>query len=160
VLNAQANVPLVCHSSTPCGPVRAIQVRVHRPTAARLDLIYGVQGDIARLLVPPTSEPRRTDGLWQHTCFEVFLATGEGPAYYEFNFSPSTQWAAYRFDSYRKGMNPVVSLSWPRVYVDRDADRFTLSAALDLESLPDLTGTSLARLALTAVIEDTDHHIS
>lgn len=46
---------------------------------------------------PCTTTVRFTDGLWQHTCFEAFVAVKGETAYREFNFSPSSQWAAYAF---------------------------------------------------------------
>jgi hypothetical protein len=35
--------------------------------------------------------------------------------YYELNFAPSTQWAAYRFDGYRSGMAAAELLAAPRI---------------------------------------------
>lgn len=46
----------------------------------------------------------RLDDLWQGTCFELFVPGRQEPLYSEFNFSPSTAWAAYDFSSYRTGM--------------------------------------------------------
>src|SRR3979490_1310679 len=46
-------------------------------------------------------------GLWQHTCFEAFLAAPGVAGYYEFNFTPTLDWAAYQFTDYRDGMTPA-----------------------------------------------------
>ncbi|MDR1276519.1 MAG: DOMON-like domain-containing protein [Candidatus Accumulibacter sp.] len=46
---------------------------------------------------------RRADRLWEHTCFEAFLASANRSDYREFNFSPSGDWAAYDFSDYRQG---------------------------------------------------------
>jgi hypothetical protein len=46
--------------------------------------------------------PVRADRLWEHTCFEAFIASGKRSAYREFNFSPSGDWAAYDFSDYRQ----------------------------------------------------------
>lgn len=48
---------------------------------------------------------QRRDGLWRHTCCELFArdARVAGP-YLEFNFSASGDWAAYAFDAPRQGM--------------------------------------------------------
>lgn len=57
---------------------------------------------------PTTSEsPRFQDELWKHTCFEIFLKDWKGDGYTEFNFSPSRDWAAYHFSSYRNGRTNV-----------------------------------------------------
>ena len=41
---------------------------------AMLELHYSVEGDIGRLIVPTQAASRRGDKLWQHTCFEAFIA--------------------------------------------------------------------------------------
>ncbi|WP_133243858.1 DOMON-like domain-containing protein [Sphingomonas pokkalii] len=71
-----------------------------------LDIRYRVEASPGALLLPPPAEPRRTDGLWRSTCFELF-AKGGGQGYSEFNFAPSSQWAAYRFTGRREGMAPL-----------------------------------------------------
>jgi len=65
---------------------------------------YALRGDMARLRLPRAGGGRRADGLWRHTCFEAFVAVAESTNYYEFNFSPALDWAAYRFEDYRTGM--------------------------------------------------------
>jgi hypothetical protein len=58
--------------------------------------------------VPAAVAAARTDELWRHTCFEAFVRTSPAPAYYEFNFAPSTQWAAYRFDIRCNALNDLL----------------------------------------------------
>lgn len=61
----------------------------------------------AELVCPPRSiAPERRDGLWRHTCAELFVRDPEGLGYLEFNFSPSGDWAAYAFDAPRQGQRP------------------------------------------------------
>lgn len=62
---------------------------------------FKLDADLDRLRIPSRRRPRFADGLWRHTCFEVFIAT-RSRAYREYNFSPSGEWAAYAFSSYRK----------------------------------------------------------
>ena len=76
-------------------------------------------------------------------------------AYYEFNFAPSTQWAAYRFSSYRSGMRVAAEISAPLIEVQSSPDCYTLQASLELDRLSGLPGDALWRLGLSAVIEDT-----
>jgi hypothetical protein len=92
------------HPESLCVAATRIEVDVAWPSAGGVVLSYVVHGDIAALRLPPIAAPARGDDLWQHTCFEAFIGTAAGAAYYELNFSPSTQWAAYRFDSHRNGM--------------------------------------------------------
>lgn len=55
-------------------------------------------------LQPPAAVPRRLHDLWEHTCFEFFLASPDRPGYWEFNLAPAGHWNVYRFDGYRSGM--------------------------------------------------------
>ena len=44
----------------------------------------------------------RKQGLWQDTCFEIFIKNKMGDDYYEINFSPENiLWNAYYFKTYR-----------------------------------------------------------
>src|SRR5262245_28817581 len=82
-----------------------IEVEIERRRAGHLALHYWVTGRIGDLSLPPTAAPVRASELWQHTCFEAFLRAPPSTAYYEFNFAPSMQWAAYRFSDYRAEMS-------------------------------------------------------
>lgn len=82
--------------------VRTIQVEVRREQAV-MRVLYRVAGRLERLQVPQPCPPRFADGLWRHTCCEIFVARDGSPAYHELNFSPSGEWAAYAFSRYREG---------------------------------------------------------
>jgi hypothetical protein len=69
------------------------------------------------------------------------------------------EWAIYRFSAYREGMTAAEGAP-PRIAVRRDATGLTTEAAVDLDSWPVLRDASKLRLALSAVIEDTQHCIS
>jgi hypothetical protein len=73
---------------------------------SRLELQYVISGDALKNIIWPQhkSPSQPCDNLWQHTCFECFLANAAATGYFEFNFSPSGDWAAYRFDKYRSAM--------------------------------------------------------
>ena len=123
--------------------VTAVEVEVSGDHQALL-LSYRVRGH-ERMVVPDRAAPARTDGLWQSTCFELFLLIGDG-RYAEFNFSPSTQWAAYAFDGCRQGMTPLPRGAEP--LVERLNDGVVVRC--DLGGLPD--GQLL--IGLSAVIEE------
>jgi hypothetical protein len=97
----------------------------------------------------------RADELWRHTCFEAFVGTSSGATYYEFNFAPSTQWAAYRFSSYRSGICVATEINSPRIEVQSVPERYTLKASLDLDRLSSLPRDAMWRLGLSALIEET-----
>ena len=66
-------------------------------------VFYRVSGDWQALdLAPAQSRPGFVDMLWQHTCFEFFLAVEGRRRYLEFNFSPGGDYAHYLFDDYRR----------------------------------------------------------
>ena len=99
------------------------------------------------MALPQAHSPERADQLWRHTCFEAFAQREAG--YREFNFSPSTQWAAYDFDDYRQGMR-IADVLAPRIEAAREGAHYALQAAFDLP------GEGRCRVALTAVLEETD----
>jgi hypothetical protein len=150
---------LKVHPDLSRGPVTRIEVGIERPEPGILAIAYELTGHLDALRVPEPVRPQRTDGLWRSTCFEAFLAPGEGPAYLEFNLSPSGRWAAYQFGGYRSGMAPLEAPP-PRIELESDADRLALKALLDLRDLPGMTGPGAWRLGLSAVIQDTDGHIA
>lgn len=55
------------------------------------------------------SQIPREDGLWNDTCFEMFLKPIGGKTYYEFNFSLKPAWNQYVFQDYRKPQPPIPS---------------------------------------------------
>jgi hypothetical protein len=132
-----------------------IEVEVARPRADRLVLSYVVTGKISDVRMPPVIATGRSDELWRRTCFEAFVRASPGSAYYEFNFAPSTQWAAYRFESYRSGMHVAAEISAPAIEVQSSPDCYTLQASLDLDCLSGLPPNALWHLGLSALIEDT-----
>src|SRR5581483_4355265 len=95
-----------------------------------------------------------------HTCFEAFIAAPGIPGYYELNFSPSGQWALYRFDSYRKGMSAAGVTASPELVIRRGDDRLELDATMSLRDLSALRDARALKLALTAVIEDDGGNLS
>jgi hypothetical protein len=103
------------------------------------------------LRLPPVVAAARADELWRHTCFEAFVRTSADPGYYEFNFSPSTQWAAYQFSGYRSGMRVATEIAAPRIEARSSAATYTLQVALEFDEL-----SSPLLLGLSAVLEETN----
>jgi hypothetical protein len=149
--------PLKLHPQSACAAVAGIEVEITRPASGSLLLSYAVTGAIADLSLPPIAGPSRTDELWRHSCFEAFVKEAAGEPYFEFNFAPSTQWAAYRFDRYRTGMRPAAEIEPPQIVVQSVPDRYTLRVTL---SLPDGHSVRSLRLGLAAVIEETNGNLS
>ena len=139
------------HPDSLCAAVTHIEVDVARPRAGSLLLSYVVTGKIGDLLLPAVTAPAQADELWRHTCFEAFVRAVPDGSYYEFNFAPSTQWAAYRFDGYRSGMRVAAEIGAPKIEVGSTPERYTLRASLDLGGSSSASGW---RLGLSAVIEE------
>src|SRR5580704_16705499 len=139
------------HPDSHCAAATRIEADVARPRPGNLILSYVVSGEIGDLRWPPVMAPARADELWRHTCFEAFIRASTGPAYFEFNFSPSTQWAAYQFSGYRSAMRIATEIAAPRIEVRSDGVTFTLQAALELDGL-----SSPLHLGLSAVLEETN----
>jgi hypothetical protein len=146
-------LPLRRHPDSPCLGPEHIEVEL----AARGDglaLSYVVTGKISDLSIPPVTTAVRSDELWRHTCFEAFACAPPDTRYYEFNFSPSTQWAAYSFGSYRTGMCVATEVGPPAITMRSSPDSFTLRATLDLEHLSGLPRQSIWHLGLSAIVEN------
>jgi hypothetical protein len=161
VASAPQRARLLAHPDTPGERVWSISAEVQLDSPATLVCRYQLLGEVNRLRVPAVRTGRRADGLWQHTCFEVFAAVAPaGQGYYEFNFSPSLEWAAYRFSEYREGMTPASLMRAPGLSARRTADTLELTAHLCLEGLAELARGPLLYLGLTAVVEDDSGSLS
>jgi len=139
-------VALVPHPATPCAAVQSLRVHVQREPQA-LFLRYVLAGDLGRLRIPAPRPPARADGLWRHTCFEVFVASHGVSAYREFNFSPTGEWAAYAFARYRDGAT-TPDCPPPVIACRRSDDGLELHA--DAACAPE----GRLRVGLSAVVED------
>ena len=154
---AVATHRLLVHPATPGTAVRCLQVRVDASGPHAWRLHYELQGDLAALrLPPPAAMPAATDDLWRHTCFEAFVGAEGSPAYHEFNFSPSGDWAAYAFSAERIRDAQVPALPAPRIRRAQDGAMLQLQVDLPCSALPPGAGL----LGLSAVIEAIDGQLS
>ena len=143
------------HPVSPPESVDRIRVDCATPTRSELRLTYILDGDTGNIVIPEARPvPRRRDGLWQSTCFEVFLRVGESPGYWEFNFSPSGDWAVYRFTDYRDGMTSPTLPRPPRIAFERSARQLVLRAEIDLATLaPELHAARELHETISAIVE-------
>ncbi len=121
--------------------------------AERLLVRFRLTGLFDRLVIPAPSSPapaspRRRDELWRHTCFEIFVKLDEEPGYVEYNFSPSGDWAAYRFADYRSEMTSF-DADAPRTRCKRMRYALELTAAVQMPR-----SFKPTRLGISAVIEE------
>ncbi|MGH8741152.1 MAG: DOMON-like domain-containing protein [Burkholderiales bacterium] len=139
-------IALACHPGSRSRAVGRVGVQVQRSGGA-LCLAYVIEGSIEALRVPPPG----LQPIWQHTCCEAFVARPGSPAYHEFNFSPSGDWAAYAFTDYRQGA--PLAVPDPRIVVRLSQDKLELAASVDIPM-------KNLMLGLSAVIEERDGTLS
>ena len=151
---------LKIHPNSRCTAATHIEVDVARPHPSHLALHYFVTGKSSDLRMSPVTTPTRADGLWRHTCFEAFVRASPSAAYYEFNFAPSMQWAAYRFRGYRSGMSVAGGVCAPHFSAQSDGKCCELQVSLELDGFPDLPDDAPWYLSLSAVIEETSGRMS
>ncbi len=144
---------LIHHPDTDDDGIKAfyIGVKAHYQNGD-LTLRYEVQGAIDLLAIPTSKVPIETDYLWQHTCFEAFIAVEEDEAYHEYNFSPSGDWAAYAFNDYRK------QKSWraqdaSAIHCAISEDQLVLTAVIAHRNLPENPLNKSYRLGLSTVLK-------
>src|ERR1700736_4030385 len=151
---------LLAHPSPPNNAVRSLGVHLRAEEPGVLVFQYSLDADMSRVRVPLSGAGARADALWKHTCFEAFVAPADAPGYHEFNFSPSLDWAIYRFSAYREGMSPAELGRAPAISVWRRGDGLELQATVRLDHLDASSDARYLRIALAAVIEDQNGRLS
>ena len=155
---------LHCYPGTSNPAIHALFASAERSSDGTLRFSFDLTGHMADILIPvtpvttPSITPERADGLWRHTCFEAFISAYGDDAYYEFNFSPGQQWAAYAFSAYRQAESPTMQLTPPEMRVRISADRLQLAATLMPDTLPKAIHAAVLDIGLSAVIETTGNH--
>ncbi len=130
--NSMTEVHLRRHPARLSASVSAVDVRLAVTDEGILNAVYTLSGSLEGLRLPAPAAPARRDGLWQETCGGLFIrGPGAGDAYLEFNFSPSTAWAAYHFDGYRSGMN-ALDVDAPEIRTDTSDDSITITVSMQL----------------------------
>jgi hypothetical protein len=153
-----STLTLVAHPSAPCTTDLQLSVALN-PDAVGWHLQYTLHGDLSELIVPEPLCPSPADGLWEHTCFEAFVGTARSPSYQEFNFSPSGQWAAYRFSAERvrdAAAESAAPCNMLTVTCERTTNTLSLKVLLPTELLPIANNTAPSLIGLCAVVETRD----
>ena len=145
---------LVPHPTTPPGdPAFKVWASVDHISslgaAATTNIWFGVGAPADRFVIPQSEEPGRKDELWRTTCFEAFLLADDEGSYSEWNFSPSGDWAAYDFASYRKRADEPEVVP-PYIRMEDNMTWWAVGATIATDA-----GRSW-RLGLSAVLEEKD----
>lgn len=142
---------LQCHPLTPVSVVNEISLTYEWRAHGSLWLRYHAEGLLHDLDLPEWKDPQRADGLWETTCFELFLQESSADRYCEFNFSPSNRWAAYQFSDYRDGMTNLQLPKPPDIFLDLSDSHVALEVTV---GLPDMWGEASLNAAFSAVIAE------
>ena len=149
-------IRLCCHPATVPDVVRDLRASVGRPRAGMLDIGFRLAGEISRIRLPAPGAVRPGTRLWEHTCFEVFVAREREPAYHELNVAPSREWAVHAFRAYRDAAAGPCALPAPDVAVRRSDELIELDARVSLLHLSPSYAEARLRIGLCAVVETDD----
>lgn len=117
-----------------------------------IELSYVIAGNIENIRFDtPADHPKRTDELWKKTCFEAFIKPDDTSSYWEYNLSPSGNWAIYGFRDYREEQFDELSLSIPAIQFDRQGEQITLRSQIPL---PEPLIKKNLNFGLSAVVQD------
>jgi hypothetical protein len=145
---------LVCHANSPSRAIRAVTAHATRTAEGKLALHYSMEGEITAVQVPTPGPARIGWKLWRHTCCELFVRARGADAYYEFNFSPSGEWAAYAFTKYREGTTLTDESLNPQVAVQSNTGRLDLYALVDLPRLAPAYRRAPLSIGLATIVEE------
>src|SRR5690606_12575250 len=141
--------PLVAHPDHPPLAITGIEARVIGSDASSLRVRWRIEG-AQQLVVPAFAGRGRAEGLWQTTCFELFLRPQGGADYMELNLSPSERWNAYDFSDYRQDMRERPFPREPECMLRQGSTFAIFDASIPLGGLP----SEDCALGLSAVIEE------
>ncbi len=146
---------LLYHPALPHPDLMSFDVFLNLEVSGDLILHYEMNGALDQLMIPDKLPAARTDKLWEHTCFETFIAVEGELGYLEYNFSPSSQWAGYAFSNYRVRCDWILNHS-PVVEVMQMPKRLVLTAKLAPKMLPLNPHHLPLRIGISAVLEAQD----
>ncbi|MDR0737145.1 MAG: hypothetical protein LBF51_10055 [Zoogloeaceae bacterium] len=145
---------LLSHPDFPAPEMEAVEAAgVLADTGLHLD--YTLRGRLSAFLFPAPEQELDAERLWAHSCCEVFLATTGSPAYREYNFSSSGQWAVFDFSGYRQRVASP-PLPMPRMHWQSTPAVLNLRLDLPAAALP----AAPLRLALAVVLETAEGRLA
>lgn len=144
--------PLPIHPAVNAGlPKLAVEAAAWRKGSV-VCLQFQISAARPVLVMPTSGDGERRDGLWQHTCCELFLGAATLPAYIELNVSPSGDWALYHFSDYRSRATELLA-SPPTIHAQWKGQDLWVDASIDAQSWGIPWLTDRVRVGLSAVLE-------
>jgi len=118
-----------------------------------LKIEYILTGELETIIIPSLkTEGDRFLELWEHTCFEFFLAIKDTLEYWEFNLSPAADWNVFHFPSYRYSIVEEANFSSLPAKIIRDKN--CLKIALEVKLANIVSSNINLEVGVTAVIEE------
>ena len=118
----------------------------------KLSLTYALSGPLEEIVIPPLADNRlRKNGLWEETCFELFLGPVTSDHYWEFNLSTTGHWNVYRFTSCREGMQEEAAFTALPFSVLLYSGFLQLSLEVELERI--VPADQALKIGISAVIK-------
>ena len=126
-----------------------------RMVNSNLEVEFLISGDIQSLLLAPKAQiSRRVIGLWESTCFELFILNNQTLSYYEFNFSSEGHWNSFYFPKKKSPLKQADSFQDIKIDVNLTIDIFRIKATLDLYSfMPNFWKEESMSFGLTTILE-------
>jgi hypothetical protein len=138
------------------------QIEINGRVNRKDDLLlieYQLFGDLNAIsIAPPASTPSRQFHLWEATCFEFFIGIPGDRNYWEFNLSPSGDWAVFTLDDYRQGLRDELAFTSLPFKVDRYPNYITLSLEFDLSEL--ILAEQDLEMSVTTVVKSSQDELS
>lgn len=102
-----------------------------------------------------TPKKERTTGLWEKTCFELFIKNQFGH-YIEFNFSPTFEWNCFYFEKRGVALSEWKNMTRPKTDILLSLDHFFQFNAIKKSLFPPgfFDSSNLLHAGMTAVIKD------
>ena len=127
-----------------------------------LKINYKVHGNIKSISIDPLDNKASfEDELWKRTVFEVFLQLDGEESYIEWNFSSSSSWACYEFDSYRKPEVPRKLINNPPKFINFNHDQNSINLSVEIPLDSKFTQADHFKIQLSSIILDSsEKHMS
>lgn len=108
---------------------------IETPNTHVLQLGFWVTDPLQQMIWPaPVAGHPRHHGLWQQTCFELFIGIDGQDDYREINLSPSGAWQAYAFEEYRYPDTSPPQTAHDIDLIQLQRTKFGITAALDIQN--------------------------
>ena len=138
------------------------QIEINGRVSRKEDILsieYQLFGDLNSISIAPAEKlPSRQFHLWEATCFEFFIGIPGDRNYWEFNLSPSGDWAVFALDDYRQGLRDELAFASLPCKVDRYPNYITLSLEFDLSEL--ILAEQDLEMSVTTVIKSSQDELS